>query len=155
LAVGGCGETVEFTDEADSLRLASAPDVQTYCRQAILPDTRRNLMKLSRVLLACTFLLLTAVPMFAAPPCTACLDEGTGPCINDPDAGTRCRFTGGSCQTLFQFCIGFGGTPLLAEWQVASVEITRPDPATEGSTKVVTAPAAVAEVQTPHVSAQN
>ena len=100
-------------------------------------------MKLTRVILVCTLLLSVAVPTFAAPPCQFCLSE-TGPCVNDP-GGTRCRTLGGVCQEISGLCIGFFNTPVLGEWQVASIEITRPDPVTKGRTTVVITPTALAQ----------
>lgn len=49
-------------------------------------------MKLYRVILVCTLLLLAATPSFAIPTCTECLDVGVGPCINAPGQPYRCRF---------------------------------------------------------------
>ena len=104
-------------------------------------------MKLSRVILVCTLLLSAAVPMFALPPCMYCLDE-VGPCVNDP-GGVRCRVIGGVCQELPGSCIGFLSRPVLGEWQVASIEITRPDPVTKAPTTVVISPTAIAQNMTP------
>ena len=100
-------------------------------------------MKLSRVILVCTLLLSAAVPTFAAPSCQYCLTE-QGPCVNDP-GGVRCRTIGGVCQELSGLCIGFFNRPVLGEWQVASIEITRPDPATKVLTTVVITPTPIAQ----------
>jgi hypothetical protein len=107
-------------------------------------------MKLSRVILVCTLLLSAAVPTFAAPPCQFCLSEA-GPCVNDSN-GLRCRTIGGVCSETSGLCISAANRtpPMLAEWQVVSIEITRPDPATKGViTTVVVNPTAVAQGVTP------
>ena len=103
-------------------------------------------MKLTRVILVCTLLLSAAVPTFAAPPCQMCLSE-TGPCVSDP-GGLRCRTIGGVCTESGGLCIGFLNKPVLSEWQVASIELTRPDPATKALTTVVITPA-IAQDATP------
>ncbi len=108
-------------------------------------------MKLTRAILVCTLLLSVAVPALAAPPCMYCLTE-SGPCMNDA-GGTRCRTIGGVCQELSGLCISFFTEPLLGEFQVALIEITRPDPATNGVTTVVTNPTAVAQNVTPSLDA--
>ena len=110
-------------------------------------------MKLSRVILVCTLLLSAAVPTFAAPPCQFCLDEA-GPCVNDPN-GVRCRTISGVCQETSGLCISAANRPVLAQWQVASIEITRPDPATKGfTTTVVITPTAIAQGVTPLLPAR-
>jgi hypothetical protein len=103
-------------------------------------------MKLSRVILVCTLLLSAAVPAFAAPPCQFCLTE-TGPCVNDP-GGLRCRTIGGVCTESGGVCIGLLNRPVLGEWQVASIEITRPDPATKALATVVIRPTAIEQDMT-------
>jgi hypothetical protein len=104
-------------------------------------------MKLHRVILVCTLLLLAVAPSYAIPTCTECLEEGVGPCINAPAQPYRCRLTTSGCHTeLTSFCAGRSETPVLADWKIASVEIKRP------SGKVVTAPAAVAQA-TPQLPA--
>lgn len=110
-------------------------------------------MKVSRVLLVCTLFLLAAVPTFAAPPCTYCIEEGIGPCDNDPGAGTRCRLTSGSCQTIFAFCLNHAApTSVVSEWSVVSIEVSRPDATTA---TVVSNPNAVAQNDTPRDDAKN
>ena len=109
-------------------------------------------MKLSRVILVCTLLLSAAVPTFAAPPCQYCLTE-SGPCVNDP-GGLRCRTIGGVCTESGGLCIGFLNQPVLSEWQVASIEFTRPDPATKTLITVVIRPTAVAPDMTPLLAAR-
>ena len=100
-------------------------------------------MKLCRLILACTLLLLAAVPTFALPPCSYCEEEGVGPCLNDSGSGSHCRFSGGGCETVFGPCIGFADRTLLSEWNVASIEITRQDPATHRLTTIVITPTTI------------
>ena len=109
-------------------------------------------MKLSRVILVCTLLLSAAVPTFALPPCQFCLSE-SGPCVND-SGGLRCRTIGGVCTESGGSCIGFLNRPVLGEWQVASIEFTRPDPATKTLTTVVIRPAAIAQDVAPLLAAR-
>lgn len=109
-------------------------------------------MKLARLALVCTVLLLAAVPTFALPPCSECVEEGIGPCVQDAGGGgTVCRVVGGVCTTRFQACIGFTGgrRMLLAEWNVASIEMTHVDRATGRATSVVSNPTAVAQAKVP------
>jgi hypothetical protein len=109
-------------------------------------------MKL-RPILVCTLLLSAAVPTFAAPPCAFCLSDA-GPCVNDP-GGLRCRTIGGVCQETSGVCISAANRTMLAEWQVASIEITRPDPATKRiTTTVVVNPTAIAQGVTPLLPAR-
>ena len=101
-------------------------------------------MKLLRFTLACSLLLLAASPSFALA-CKSC--DGVEPtyCISTPDSGTRCQFSPRLCITIQRVLHRLHGvTPapaVLAEWTVASIEVSRP---AEG-TKVVTSPTAVAE----------
>jgi len=102
-------------------------------------------MKLARFTLVCSLLLLVAIPSYAVP-CSTCIDRQ---CVDTPGSHTRCRpiideFP--NCETVSApSCTGFtdaAATPaMLAEWIVASIEISHP---AEG-TKVVTTPAAVAQ----------
>lgn len=109
-------------------------------------------MRLFRVVLVCTLLLASAVPTFAAPPCQFCLSE-SGPCMNDA-GGLRCRTIGGVCQETSGLCIGSLNQTVLGEWQVASIEITRPDPVTKVATTVVIRPAAIAQDGAPLLAAR-
>jgi hypothetical protein len=109
-------------------------------------------MKRFRVILVCTFLLSAAVPTFAAPPCQVCLSD-SGPCANE-SGGLRCRTIGGVCTETGGTCTGFLSRPVLGEWQVASIEFTRPDPATKALTTVVIRPAAIAHDVTPLLAAR-
>src|SRR3954451_9815326 len=102
-------------------------------------------MKLCRLILACTLLLLAAVPTFALPTCTICENEGApGQCFNDPGSAFHCKFSGGNCFTVgTPAYVGFAGGPLLKAWNVASIEITSPDPATHQLTTVVVTPTTI------------
>lgn len=102
-----------------------------------------------RVMLVCTLLLLAAVPTFAAPICEAC-DYWWNECVSDPYSGFRCRYTETGCEEYYGYCIGRSQAPVLTEWKVASIEISRPGM----DSKSVTTPAMVAEVQTPQPIAQ-
>jgi hypothetical protein len=104
-------------------------------------------MKFSRVILVCTLLLSAAVPTFAAPPCAFCLSDA-GPCVNDP-GGLRCRTLSGVCTETSGVCVSAATRPVLGDWQVTSIEITRLDPATKRLTTVVVNPTAVAQGVTP------
>jgi hypothetical protein len=109
-------------------------------------------MKLYRVILVCTLLLLAVAPTYAIPTCTECLEEGVGPCINAPGQPYRCRFTSNGCETLLtSFCEGRSETPVLADWKIASIEISRPAPATRDLQKVVTTPSSIAQAGTPQL----
>lgn len=106
-------------------------------------------MKLLRLTLVCSLLLLAATPSYAII-CRSCDGDVYPYCISTPDSGTRCQIGPDYCFTQSApFCSGFSdhaaAPAVLAEWTVASIEISRP---AEG-TKVVTAPAAVADA---HVS---
>ncbi len=106
-------------------------------------------MKLFRVILVCTLLLLAVTPSFAEPTCTECLDAST--CINAPGQPSRCRFVLGVCETIVTSnCIGRSDTPVLADWKVASIEISRP---AQGVQKVANTPTAVAQTATPQLPA--
>ena len=100
-------------------------------------------MKLTRLILVCTLLLLIAAPLWAAPPCSWCREDNV--CQYDGSTGERCRYLStGFCETYFGYCIGYVQEPMLAEWNVASIEISRP----ALDSKIVTTPADVAEVRT-------
>lgn len=98
-------------------------------------------MKLTRLVLVCTVLLLAAVPSFALPPCQTCDD--VGPCYQDGGGGGRCKNIGGGCQIVAGACIGFVDTTVLSEWTVASIEVSHP----AQNAKVVTTPAVVAQAE--------
>jgi hypothetical protein len=99
-------------------------------------------MKLIRLTLVCSLLLLAAVPSFAIT-CSTCIDRV---CQETPGTGTRCRPVINGCQTvLLPNCTPPPAPVMLSEWTVASIEISRP----AAGTKVVTTPAAVAEAASP------
>jgi len=100
-------------------------------------------MKLLRVTLVCSLLLLAAAPTYAIG-CKGCVGNPAF-CVSTPDSGTRCTFAPRTCDEFQATCSGFtdqaAAPAMLAEWTVASIEISRP---AEG-TKVVTSPAAVTD----------
>lgn len=102
-----------------------------------------------RVILVCTILLLAAFPSFAAPQCEAC-DYWWNECYNEPYSGFRCRYTETGCEEYYGYCIGHSQKTVLAEWKVASIEISCP----ALDSKTVTTPATVAEVRTPQTIEQ-
>jgi hypothetical protein len=106
-----------------------------------LSGFEEKIMKLTRLVLVCTVLLLAAVPSFALPPCQSCLDDA-GPCYQDGGGG-RCRTIGGVCNIVAGACIGFVDTTVLSEWTVASIEISHP----AQNAKVVTTPSVVAQAE--------
>ena len=111
-------------------------------------------MKLVRLTLVCSLLLLATSPVFALP-CRSCDGDVYPYCVSTPDSGTRCQIGVDYCFTQSApFCSGFSdqaaAPAVLAEWTVASVEISRP---AEG-TKVVTAPASVADASVSRVAIQ-
>ena len=102
-------------------------------------------MKLMRITLVCSLLLLAAAPSYAIG-CRSCDGDVYPYCISTPDSHTRCEIGVDYCFTRdAPFCTNFteqAAVPaVLAEWSVASIEISRP---ADGA-KVVTAPAAVAD----------
>ena len=112
-------------------------------------------MKLLRLTVVCSLLLLAAVPSFAIG-CRSCDGDVYPYCISTPDSGTRCEIGQDYCFTRpSSFCTGFSeeqaaAPAVLAEWTVASVEISRPS----DGTKVVTAPAVVADAGLPTATLQ-
>lgn len=110
-------------------------------------------MKLLRLTLVCSLLFLAASPSFALP-CRSCDGPEYPYCVSTPDSGTRCRIGVDWCETISApLCTGFteeSAPAVLAEWTVASIEISRP---AEG-TKVVTSPAAVADAGLSRAAAQ-
>ncbi len=112
-------------------------------------------MKLVRLTLVCSLLLLVAVPSYAIP-CSTCIERQ---CVSTPGSLTRCRpiidiFP--ACETVVNLnCVGFtddtAEPAMLAEWTVASIETSRP---VEG-TEVVTTPVEVAQPAVSAASLQN
>ena len=83
-------------------------------------------MKLTRLILACTLLLLAASPMFAAPQCGECINNV---CEYSPTSGLPCRYDlAGNCVEYFRFCTSRSADTVAASWTVASIEVTRPAP---------------------------
>jgi hypothetical protein len=101
------------------------------------------MMKLTRLILACTLLLLASFPMFALPQCGDCENNE---CVFSPWSGVTCTYDGnGNCITQFRRCSGLAPEATLAsDWSVASIEISRP----VLDSQIVTTPADVAEVCT-------
>jgi hypothetical protein len=120
------------------MRLSFHPPSDAECRPAIFPASRENMMKV-RVILVCTLLLLVAVPTFALPLCAHCNDWNQ--CESAPGDFERCVATVSSCGYNTNRC-SIPHSPVLADWTVASIEITRPS--LESVT--ITAPAPAAEV---------
>jgi hypothetical protein len=100
------------------------------------------MMKLTRLIVACTLLLLASVPLFALPTCKAC--DTNNRCVGSPNSGDKCVFVNGLCDTAPAACVSFAPEPVLADWSVASIEISRP----VLDSKVVTTPADTTEVCT-------
>jgi hypothetical protein len=93
-----------------------------------------------RVILVCTLLLLAAVPSFARPLCGHCNEWNY--CESSPGDYERCRYDlNGNCYTDFGLCSVPRAATVLTEWNVASIEISRPSL----DSVTVTAPAARAE----------
>jgi hypothetical protein len=118
-----------------------------------LSGIKEKKMKLLRLSLVCSLLLLAATPSFAIA-CKSCDAPEPPYCVSTPDSGTRCHYRQEICTTVSApFCTGFtehSAPAMLAEWTVASIEVSRP---AEG-TKVVTSPAAVAEADVSQSAAQ-
>lgn len=112
-------------------------------------------MKLLRFTLVCSLLLLAAAPTYAIG-CRSCDGDVYPYCISTPDSGTRCQIGVDYCFTQpSSFCTGFApeteAAPALAEWTVASIEVTRP----ADGTQVVTPQTAVAAADLSHSAPQN
>lgn len=81
-------------------------------------------MKLTRLILACTLLLLASAPAFALPECADC---ESNVCTPGPWSIEPCAYDDlGNCYTYFANCARFASAPVLADWTVASIEIERP-----------------------------
>jgi hypothetical protein len=97
-----------------------------------------------RLILACTLLLLAAVPSFALPLCAECTEWNT--CESVPGAIERCRYdVNGLCYTTPERCSSPRAATVSAEWSVTSIEISRPS----HDSVTVTAPSATAAVPQP------
>ncbi|HYO79571.1 MAG TPA: hypothetical protein VE010_24105 [Thermoanaerobaculia bacterium] len=92
-----------------------------------------------RAVLLCTLLLLAAVPSFAAPVCQEC--NQFNECETMWSSYERCSYDEfGNCYTVPGRCITPFITPVLADWSVAAIEISRPS-----DSITITAPAVVTE----------
>ena len=105
-------------------------------------------MKLLRVTLVCSLLLLAATPSFAIP-CSFCNFELIPPqCEDSPGSGTRCLPVIDGCETRSApFCNpgpNQAQATMFADWSVVSIEVSRP----ADGTNVVTCPADVAQAET-------
>jgi len=102
-------------------------------------------MKLLRLTLVCSLLLLAATPSYAIV-CRSCDGPEYPYCIDTPGSGTRCALGIDWCITKpSTYCDPeelAATSPVLAEWTVASVEVTRP----ADGTQVVTSQTAVADL---------
>jgi hypothetical protein len=113
-------------------------------------------MKLLRLTLVCSLLLLAATPSYAIV-CRSCDGPEYPYCIETPGSGTRCSIGVDWCITKPhtycdpEYSAELTAAPaVLAEWTVASVEVTRP---AEG-TQVVTSQTAVAVADLSHSTSQ-
>ncbi|HEX9983974.1 MAG TPA: hypothetical protein VGF69_11970 [Thermoanaerobaculia bacterium] len=107
-------------------------------------------MKLTRLILVCTLLLLASVPAFALPQCGDC--DSNNECVFSPWSGVTCGYDATGCVIQFRRCSS-GLSPeatVASDWTVASIEIERPTV----DSKTVTAPAAIAEVRVNQPTAQ-
>ncbi|HYI12160.1 MAG TPA: hypothetical protein VEK57_24110 [Thermoanaerobaculia bacterium] len=105
-------------------------------------------MKL-RVILVCTLLLLAAAPSFALDRCKEC--NQFNQCQIMEGAVSKCESGPGYCNRTTGLCShSFAAAPVLTDWTVASIEISRP----AQECIAVTTPAQVAEVSTatPHTT---
>lgn len=103
-----------------------------------------------RAVLLCTLLLLAAVPSFALPLCQEC--NPFNQCEAVLGAFERCAYDEfGNCYTYPGRCSTPFASPVLAEWSVAAIEISRPS-----DSITITAPAVVTELRaaTPRAAEQ-
>ncbi len=80
-------------------------------------------MKLTRVILACTLLLLASFPVSALPLCRECVNNV---CTVIPGTFEYCKYVNGVCTLTPDRCSPPRSEPVLADWTVGSVEISRP-----------------------------
>ena len=104
-------------------------------------------MKLTRLILVCTLLLLAASPIFARPQCKECVNNA---CVYTGNSVEHCVVIGGMCDyDPWTACSPFSPEkPVMADWTVASIEVTRPAPA------VTAAPAVPAEAPAAETAAK-
>jgi hypothetical protein len=94
-----------------------------------------------RVILACTLLLLAAVPSFALPLCEDCNEWNQ--CEARPGATLRCSYDiNGNCYNYISRCAPPPSPAEPTGWKVVSIEIHRPSL----DSVTITAPALKAEV---------
>jgi hypothetical protein len=104
-----------------------------------LSRVKEKMMKLTRVILACTLLLSASFPLFALPTCKAC--DVNNRCVGSPNSGDKCVFVDGVCDTAPTLCVSFAPDPVLADWTVSSIEVSCSD----SDSNVVTTAAEVAD----------
>jgi hypothetical protein len=80
-------------------------------------------MKLTRIVLACTLLLLASFPVFALPQCKECVNNV---CMVVPGTFEYCKYVNGVCTFSTDRCSVSRAEPVLTDWTVASIEISRP-----------------------------
>lgn len=97
-----------------------------------------------RVILVCTLLLLVAFPTFARPLCAHC--NAANDCESAPGDFQNCVDTGSTCGYNATVC-SMPRAPVLADWAVASIEISRPS--LESVTITAPAPTVKAPAATP------
>lgn len=91
-------------------------------------------MKLTRLILACTLLLLVSFPLFARPQCGECFNNE---CEYSPTSGQPCRInSSGMCEQYFSLCSSLAPEGVLADWTVSSIEVSCP--AADTDTQVAT-----------------
>ena len=88
-------------------------------------------MKLIRLILAGTLLLLVSLPVFALPQCGECINNV---CEFSSTSGLPCRYnSSGMCEFYIKNCTS-RVAPVLADWTVASIEMSCPEPEAEVAT---------------------
>jgi hypothetical protein len=106
------------------------------------------MMKLTRFILVCTLLLLASSPLFALPQCKDCVNNV---CTPIPGASIEpCTYVLGVCENYTGNCVIPHREPVLADWTIASIEVSRP----VLDAKVVATPAGAAAVRTIEVAEQ-
>jgi hypothetical protein len=100
-----------------------------------LSRQKGKMMKL-RLVLACTLLLLASLPLFALPQCGDCENNE---CVYSPFTGTPCRYDSmGNCEIYFRNCTSLAPAPVLADWTIASIEVSCTTQESEVATTVDT-----------------
>jgi hypothetical protein len=107
------------------------------------------MMKLTRLVLVCTLLLLASAPVFALPQCGDCINNEC--VVPSPGSVERCGYDQfGNCVYIIGRCSP-SFSPVSAEWTVVSIEIKRP----EVKAEKVEAPAEKTEAPAAKVTAAN